>query len=459
MTATAIEKRRRYSGYRPSCVEWLGEIPAEWQEKRLRFCVRINPTKAETRSLNGSTLVSFVPMEAVGEYGGLRLDQTKPIDEVATGYTFFQDGDVVIAKITPCFENGKGAIAEGLENGIGFGTTELHVLRPSVRLERRYLFYLTISHAFRNFGAAYMYGAGGQKRIPDDFIRDFRHPIPTLEEQRAIAAFLDRETARIDALLSKKERQIELLQEKRTALISHVVTKGLNPDVKMKSSGIEWLGEIPEHWKIVPLKFAILPRGDAIKTGPFGSQLLSSEMVAGSVKVYNQRNVLDRDFLSGENYITEDKYQELIAFTIFPGDILVTTRGTIGRCALFPANAQPGILHPCLMRIQANPQVVLPDYLPMLIQDGGIVLLQLKLMSNATTIDVIYSESLKSVRLPLPSTQEQQKILTWINREVTKHDKLVATVCESIEKLREYRTALISAAVTGQIDVSKRVSL
>ena len=98
-----------------------------------------------------------------------------------------------------------------------------------------------------------MYGAGGQKRVPEDFIRDLRHPLPSEPEQRAIAAFLDRETARIDALVAKKERLIELLQEKRTALITRAVTKGLDPNVPMKDSGVEWLGEIPAHWEVKPL--------------------------------------------------------------------------------------------------------------------------------------------------------------------------------------------------------------
>ena len=178
-------------------------------------------------------------------------------------------------------------------------------------------------------------------------------------------------------------------------------------------------------------------------------------MDVGTIKVYNQRNVLDRDFSSGENYITRRKYQELKSFTIFPGDVIVTTRGTIGKCALFPDDAELGILHPCLIRIQVNPNIILPEYLSLLILDGGIVLLQLKLMSNSTTIDVIYSEPLKSVRLPLPPIQEQHKILASINQEQTKIDTLLKTIHKSISLLREYRIAIISAAVTGKIDVRR----
>ena len=246
------EARRRrfrvYPEYKNSGVEWLGEIPATWEAKRLRFVVRTGITKREVADLDPETEVSFVPMEAVREYGGIDLDSTKPLADVVDGYTYFCTGDVIVAKITPCFENGKGALATGLCNHVGFGTTELYVLRASFRVEPRFLLYLTLGHHFRRIGTASMYGAGGQKRISEDFIRDFRHPVPGLLEQRAIADFLDRETSKIDALVAKKERLIELLQEKRTALITRAVTRGLDPNVPIKDSGIEWLGETPAHW-------------------------------------------------------------------------------------------------------------------------------------------------------------------------------------------------------------------
>ena len=277
--------------------------------------------------------------------------------------------------------------------------------------------------------------------------------VPPKDEQRIIAAFLNREAAHIDALISKKERQIELLQEKRVALISHAVTKGLDPNARMKDSGVEWLGKIPEEWKIVPLKFVIANCRNAIKTGPFGSQLLSSEMLEGNIKVYNQQNILYKDFRGGENYINEEKYEEMKSFTIYPNDVIVTTRGTIGHCALFPPNAELGILHPCLMRIQVNQNRIIPEYLAFLIQDGCIVHIQLLIMSNATTIDVIYSDSLKQILLPLPSVSEQKRILLVIEKEVGLLDRLIDKIKESIELLREYRTSIISAAVTGKIDL------
>ncbi len=442
-----------YPAYKDSGVEWLGNIPAHWDTARLRFRVHLNPTKREICGIESETSVNFVPMEAVGEYGGLDLDTVRPLSSVLEGYTYFRDGDVVVAKITPCFENGKGALAQALENGIAFGTTELHVLRPKHSIDVRFLLYLTLSDHFRRLGAAQMYGAGGQKRVPENFIRNLRHPLAPIMEQPAIADFLDRETAKIDALVAKKERLIELLQEKRTALITRAVTKGLDPDVPMKDSGVEWLGEIPARWQCVPLRRSVLSRAGAIKTGPFGSQLLASEMQGGDVKVYNQRNVIDRDFASGENFVSREKFKELSAFAVSKGDVLVTTRGTIGRCAIVPEDADEGILHPCLMRIQPDPKQLLRSYLALLIQDSIFVQTQLALASNATTIDVIYSDTMGRILVPKPPLEEQAAIVGWVGQRTCEVDSLIKKVSDAIDRLKELRTALVSAAVTGKIDV------
>lgn len=168
-------KYRSYPAYKDSCVEWLGKVPEHWKVKRGRFCMHINPRAIRIHELGPEEEVSFIPMEAVGEYGGLNLDITRSIGELGAGYTEFQNDDVIVAKITPCFENGKGALASGLKNGAAFGTTELHVLRPLGEVENRFLFYLTISSVFRSNGKAEMYGAGGQKRVPPGFCKDFRN--------------------------------------------------------------------------------------------------------------------------------------------------------------------------------------------------------------------------------------------------------------------------------------------
>jgi type I restriction enzyme S subunit len=171
---------------------------------RLRSLIKVNPPKSEVSHLPSATEATFAPMEALADgLGGLDTSVTKTIGEVGGGsYSFFAEGDVLLAKVTPCFENGKKAIARGLSNGIGFATSEVHVIRPDVRrLHRGYLRYLLCSEDFRAAGMASMTGAGGLRRVSEDAIRNFCLPIISLETQKAIADFLDRETAPIDLLV------------------------------------------------------------------------------------------------------------------------------------------------------------------------------------------------------------------------------------------------------------------
>lgn len=286
-----------------------------------------------------------------------------------------------------------------------------------------------------------------------DELGAFSIPVPPLTEQVAIECFLDRETAKIDALVAEQEQLITLLKEKRQAVISHAVTKGLDPSVPMKDSGVEWLGEVPAHWRFGAVKHFIAPIGDAIKTGPFGSHLTAADMQAGSIKVYNQRNVIDCDFESGDNFITTEKFEELRSFEAFPGDLLITTRGTIGRAAILPDGAERGILHPCLLRVQPDTSRLRVNFLRTLVQDSNLLRTQLSYQSNATTIEVIYSYTIASVVIPVPPVAEQDEILDFLSDELRQLDTLTAEAQRAVALLMERRSALISAAVTGQIDV------
>lgn len=206
-----------------SGVKWLGEIPAHWSPKRLRFCMTTNPSKGEIKLANDA-LVSFIPMEAVSEFGGLNLDAEKELGDISGGYTYFANNDVVVAKITPCFENGKGAIARGLKNGIAFGTTELHVMRSGEALLPDYLFHLTMSHPFRCIGESEMYGAGGQKRVPETFLKDFRVGLPSINEQQEIVAYINKVNQKLDLQMQKAIDVVARLVEYRSALITNAVT-------------------------------------------------------------------------------------------------------------------------------------------------------------------------------------------------------------------------------------------
>jgi type I restriction enzyme S subunit len=176
-----------------------------WASTRVRYVAELNPAAPNWVTSRPDLEPSFLPMEAIGENASLRLDQTRLVEAVRNGYSFFQDGDVAFAKVTPCFENGKAAVMAGLAEGAGFGTTELTVARANSRIINRFLFYVLTEDRFKQLGKSAMTGAGGLKRVPDLFTKDFAFPLPSLAEQRRIVAFLDRETAQIDNLVGKQE--------------------------------------------------------------------------------------------------------------------------------------------------------------------------------------------------------------------------------------------------------------
>ena len=206
-------------------IKWIGTIPNQWKVIRLRFTAKINPSKLENVNLDDKLEVSFLPMESISEDGKLESSQIRHLHEIKNGFTNFQDGDILVAKITPCFENGKGALCSGLKNGVGYGTTELHVIRASSTFNSQFLYYWTRTNAFRQVGKSTMFGSAGQKRIPIEFILDFKISYPeSLIEQKQISDFLDSEVFKIDSVILKIDSQIERLKEFSQSLVSSAVT-------------------------------------------------------------------------------------------------------------------------------------------------------------------------------------------------------------------------------------------
>ncbi|WP_250380087.1 restriction endonuclease subunit S, partial [Escherichia coli] len=255
-----MSQYRAYPAYKDSGVEWIGQVPEHWKIAQIKRISALNPRKS-TLSEEKDSLCTFLPMEKL-RTNAVILDETRPIHEVYGGYSYFCDGDILIAKVTPCFENGNIAVANGLVNGIGFGSTEINVLRVNGKGHNRFLYYRLQEEQFRTIAKSEMRGTGGLKRVPTDLFESFTIGLPDTDEQATIAATLDRETARIDALVEKKTRFIELMKEKRQALITHAVTKGLDPNVKMKDSGVEWIGQVPEHWKVARVKRLVSLRNE-----------------------------------------------------------------------------------------------------------------------------------------------------------------------------------------------------
>jgi len=440
----------RYPKYKDSGVAWLGEVPEHWEVKRLRFVAELNPSKSEIRDLDRDTKVSFLPMEAIGDAGSLNLEREKAVGEVEAGYTYFRDGDVVVAKITPCYENGKGALMKGLLNGIGFGTTELIVARPKRdQITGAYLHCLFISPDFRKIGESYMYGAGGQKRVPDAFVRDFATVFPPLSEQLCITDFLDRETAKIDGLVAEQRRLIELLKEKRQAVISHAVTKGLNPNATMKPSGIEWLGDVPAHWSIVPigLRYSV----------QLGKMLDTSKITGDHLRPYLRVFDVQWGKITTEDLPQMDFDENArVKYRLSPGDLLVNEGGSYpGRSAIWNGEIDECYYQKALHRMRAynanEDTTLFLFYLMFWAANQGVFVAG----GNETTIEHLPAEKLRRYRFAFPPINEQQAIASYLSIETAKFDALTTEAQRAIDLLQERRNTLISAAVTGQIDVRK----
>lgn len=437
----------RYPKYKESGVEWLGEVPAHWQVKRIRFVAELNPSKVEVRDLPDDLEVSFLPMEAVGEDGSLSLEQRRTLGEVRSGYTYFREDDVTYAKITPCFENGKGAVMRGLLGGLGFGTTELTVLRPKPDLvSSKYLFRVVSSEPFRALGEASMYGAGGQKRVPDDFARDFAIAWPPRHEQAQLGSFLDRETAKIDALIAEQQRLIALLTEKRQTVISHAVTKGLNPDAPMKDSGVEWLGKVPAHWDVRKISSA----STKITNGYVGPtrDILVDDGVRYLQSLHIKRNRIRFD----EPYYVRPEWSEAHRKSILEeGDVLVVQTGDIGQVAVVPEEFAGCNCH-ALIIISPERSLISGEWLSWVLNsDYGFHSL-LSIQTGALHPH-LNCGNVKNLSLPVPPLEEQRQIVERIKASVVEIDDLAEEAKKAMALLQERRIALISAAVTGKIDV------
>lgn len=435
-----------YPAYRNTDLPWLAQIPAHWDVKRLKYVAIVNPSKTEISYLPKNLEVSFLPMELVGE-GTLTTDKTKTIEAVGQGFTYFRDGDVVVAKITPSFENGKGSIADGLVNGIGFGTTELHVIRPSRKIDKRFLYYLTISYDFREIGTGMMQGTAGQKRVPDSFLIDYPVAFPPIPEQRTIAAYLDRQTAKIDALIAKKQRLLELLAEQRAALISRAVTKGLNPDVEMKDSGVAWLGQVPEHWEVNKIKYV--------------AQLESGHTPRKSIPEYWENCTIPWVSLNDVGYIREHEFiSETVnliselglahssARMLPKGTVILSRDASVGFCAILSqpmATSQHFVNWICSRKL-------FNEYLLLALKWA--MQQELKKLTMGSTVLTIGLPDVKSFTIPVPPIDEQEKIVLYVKTKKRYLDSIIAKTEKMIGHLHEYRAALISSAVTGKIMIS-----
>lgn len=284
-------------------------------------------------------------------------------------------------------------------------------------------------------------------------------PLPPLEEQTAIAVFLDRETAKIDALIAEQEKLIGLLAEKRQATISHAVTRGLNPNATMKDSGVAWLGEVPAHWgtskKLTDLAER---RQHSFVNGPFGSDLLTSELVQEGVPVIYIRDLKHQGYTRVSEWcVTLEKAMQLRFCNVVSGDILIAKVGDPpGLAVVYPAGEPDGIVTQDVIRLRVDEELACAEYIRWLLNStyGQTAIDQISVESTRTRVGL---GEYKQLRFFVPPREEQVLIAASLHAEVAKLDLLKTEAERGISLLKERRSALIAAAVTGQIDVRHTV--
>jgi len=438
-----------YPAYKDSGVEWLGEIPAGWEAKRLKNCVQRLESGGTPESDNFEYWTddeSGIPWVAIS-------DMTRSFHVRDTAKRLTERG--LRSKRLPVLP--AGTLLYSMYASLG----KVALLEIDAVVNQAILGLVTrdelVSRDYLRWWLEFMQGhvqllssSNTQDNLNADKVRKMPVFVPGSVAQRAIAAFLDRETARIDALVAKKERLIGLLQEQRTALISRAVTKGLDPTVPMKDSGVEWLGEIPAHWEVRPFTKYVVEKSDYRGKTP--------EKVASGVFLVTARNVRMGliDYDCSQEFIAEEDYDVVMRRGVpRKGDVLFTTEAPLGNVALVD---REGIaLAQRIIRFRMNPDhfdsrftlfAMMSDYFQV----------QLLTLSTGSTAEGLKASKLPMLWLVAPPVTEQYAIAAFLDRETARIDALVAKVRDAIERLKELRTALISAAVTGKIDVREEVA-
>ena len=396
-TIALTGKWQPYPAYKDSGVEWLGEIPAHWDLAPLysRYSIQLGKMRNQ-EDITGLALAPYLRNVNI-QWDHVDISDIFEMDFAPAERRKYAltNGDLLVCEGG---EVGRTAIWRG-ELAECYIQNAVHRVRPLTYKELgRFLFY--VLYAVAKLG---VFEAGVNRstigHLTSEKLKKYRFMFPPFTEQRAIAAFLDHEIARINALITKKEQLIELLKEKRATLISHAVTKGLDPTVPMKDSGVEWLGEIPEHWEVKRVRDIT----ELLQTGPFGSQLHSSDYSPNGIPVINPSHLKDGHISPDwDCAVNEETFSRLTRHGLQKGDIVFARRGQMGRCALV-TEKEAGWLcgtGSLLMRPRVTSSV--PSFLSKVLSTDG-VRDWLLLESVGSTMDNLNTSILSRIPLPMPT--------------------------------------------------------
>ena len=443
-----------YPRTRPSGVEWLGDVPEHWETCLLKRAFR-SVDYGISDSLESPGEVAILRMGNISN-GKIVTDDLKYIDFVEPSL-FLQRGDLLYNRTNSLDLIGKvGMFIGGDDSNVSFASYLVR-LRTNDECLPEYFAYLLNTDGILGLARVNAFVSIGQCNLNPTRYGQIRISTPPLAEQRAIAAFLDRETGRVDRLVAKKRELIERLKEKRTALISRTVTRGLPPaaaraaglpdNPPLKPSGIDWIGDIPKHWEVKKVKFVAKMESGHTPSRSEPSNWVDDECVIPWVSLNDTKHLKENDYISDTAVKISEEGMNNSSAHLLPAGVVVFTRdATIGLTAITTC---PAAVSQHIIAWVPGPKIT-PKYL----------LLSFKAMQQylesftfGSTLKTIGMTDVRKLVTPIPPLPEQAAIAMYLDAETAKLDALVGKVEDAVERLQEYRTALITAAVTGKIDV------
>jgi type I restriction enzyme, S subunit len=427
---------KSYTKTKDSAIEWIGEIPQHWDKKRLKFSVFLRSNK----SYDESESRAYVGLENIESGTGKLIDINDEMIEADAKQ--FEENDVLFGKLRPYLAK------VFLANFSGRCSGEFLVLK-GIDFEPKFLSLLLISDGCIKTVDSSTYGTK-MPRAEWSFIGNMVFPLPPKQEQKQISNFLDKETSKIDSQISRNIKLIELLKEKRQAAINQAVTKGLDPKVQMKDSGIEWIGSIPEHWKLRKISKS----ANKITNGYVGAtrDILRED----GVRYLQSLHIKNGQIRFDKKYFVDESWSKAHEKSILKeGDVLVVQTGGIGECATVTKDYENCNCH-ALIILQMKKNLGNGFFVSYLLRSnyGYNIINSLKTGALHPHLEIGY---LKDVFLILPPIKEQEKIIDYLDKENSKINSLIKKTETQIQKLQEYRQTLISAAITGKIDVRQKV--
>lgn len=445
------DKYHPYPEYKDSGVEWYRSIPVDWGVERLKFSVRKLESGTSVNAMDtpaGLGQVGVLKTSAVYT-GEFRHSENKAVleSDLTRVSCPVKKGCLVVSRMnTPDLVGAAGLVVEEVGSiYLPDRLWQVHVSEGAAK----FIHYWTLTPEYRNQVRLVCTGtSSSMQNLSQEQFLNFLIPALAEDEKKSVAAFLDYETVRVERLISQQLRLIELLKEKRQAVISHVVTKGLNPNVPMKDSGVDWLGQVPAHWVVRRLKHTA-----AIHSGiPKGKDLSGKKTI--TVPMLRVANVQD-GYLNLDNvHEIEIEPHELARYSLREGDVLMNEGGDndkVGRGAVWPGQITPCIHQNHVFVIRVNN--IEPEWLSWLTSSSYAKYYFYSVSKQSTNLASISSSNVKETPLVLPPKNERVEIMRYLGEKIAKLYRIESQAAQQIELLQERRTALISAAVTGKIDL------